>query len=491
LIDTQPISFVVFPFLPTSQPIDLAGITLYSTDDTAHLSSENAKHVETIARMLFLQDDVRVKSATYATVPASLRPIRYERETAEFERLERLQSLIAYCYCAPHRTLGTPFLSYEHASLAIFTPELVSVYLLNPRLRMANSVSPEEQVPGYHGLYNFRHHFWVANESRLYPPVVQIGPNDALDLAGDLDHFFTQSLSYRFVPQLLTGTDANTSQVLTAIEWFNRANRIGIDEEEAILHLAVAFEALLGIPADQKTERLTDAIALLLGRVPRLQEWGHQFYEARSQVVHEGRTQRLRFNTGTKNEENLYHPLLSFGRQIFQLSTSTLLFGASLSVEAGLEERLVTNRERFEQLCKLLADGNASPAEQLDRAKPVVSAILRYRFVPESNLRIETILGAVRLAAEALINANDQPPDSFKKSIEQIARAPRSADQYEIMAVLAVLQSKSWLPELRGDSSGHRRLMLELATFAWYGTFGHYYWLKRQREAAGPQETKS
>ena len=334
--DKERVSFAVFPFLPTRQPVHLPGTTLYSTDDTAHLTPENAKHIETIVGMLFLQHDLPVRSATYATIPASLEQIEYQRDSGQFERFERLQSVIAYCYCAPHHKLGTPFLSYENASLVIFTPELVSGYLVNPQHEAWNPVVGDDRVPGYHGLYNFRHHFWVTSGSRVYPPVPQIGSNNALDLAGDLDAFFSQSATCRFLPELLTGTEDQTRRVLTAIEWFNRANRIGVEEEEAILHLAVAFESLLGVPADQKTDRLSDAIALLLGRVPRLEEWARQFYNARSQVSHEGRTERLRFSTGSKQGENLYHPLLTFGRQIFQLSVSTVLFGTHLATRAGL-----------------------------------------------------------------------------------------------------------------------------------------------------------
>ena len=438
--------------------------------------------------MLFLQHDLPVRSATYATLPATVEQFQYGRDSHHFERLERLQSIVAYCYCAPHHTLGMPFLSYEHVSLVIFTPELVSAYLVKPTqhetMQLKSGVLAEDRVAGYHGLYNFRHHFWVAGGSRLYPPVPQIGSNDALNLASDLNEFFEHSASYRFLPQLLTGTDANTRRVLTAIEWFNRANRIGVDEEEAILHLAIAFEALLGVPTDQKTDRLTDAIALLLGRVPRLEEWGRQFYSARSQVAHEGRTERVRFNTGTKQEENLYHSLLRFGRQIFQLSVSTLLFGTYLATQAGLEERLVTNQERFKQVCKLLADETASSAEHLERARPLVDAIRRYRFVPESNLRIDTMLNAVRLAAKALINANDLVPDPLKKTIEQIANAPRSPDQFEVMAGLESLQGHRALPQLHAGTPGYLGVVIQLADVVWYGTFSHYFWLKQQRQAA-------
>ena len=117
-------------------------------------------------------------------------------------------------------------------------------------------MSPDHrgEVPGYHGLYNFRHHFWVTAGSRLYPPVPDIALNISQDLAADIGQFIHQSLTYQFLPSLLAGTDAITSRVLTAIQWFNRATELGGGEQTSILHLAVAFEALMGLPEDHKTE---------------------------------------------------------------------------------------------------------------------------------------------------------------------------------------------------------------------------------------------
>ena len=45
------------------------------------------------------------------------------------------------------------------------------------------------------------------------------------------------------------------------------------------------------MPDSSKAERLIDAITLLLGGTDRLDESAHQFYEARSEVAHEGRVQ--------------------------------------------------------------------------------------------------------------------------------------------------------------------------------------------------------
>jgi len=59
-----------FPFLKTSQPVRLGSFTFRSTDDIADLSTDDSAHVREISEMLFLQDHLRIRSATYAMLPA-------------------------------------------------------------------------------------------------------------------------------------------------------------------------------------------------------------------------------------------------------------------------------------------------------------------------------------------------------------------------------------------------------------------------------------
>lgn len=59
----------VFPFLKTSSSIQLGKFTFKSTDDTSGLSDEDTAHVREVAEMLFLKDDLRIRSASYAMLP--------------------------------------------------------------------------------------------------------------------------------------------------------------------------------------------------------------------------------------------------------------------------------------------------------------------------------------------------------------------------------------------------------------------------------------
>lgn len=54
----------IFPFLKTSQQVRLGSSTFKSTDDTTGLSDEDAAHVREVAQMLFLKDDLRIRSVS-------------------------------------------------------------------------------------------------------------------------------------------------------------------------------------------------------------------------------------------------------------------------------------------------------------------------------------------------------------------------------------------------------------------------------------------
>ena len=224
-------------------------------------------------------------------------------EPIDLQHIRNIQAVVAYCYALPRHEFGDLFLSSEHASMAILTPSKVSIYLVRPDFHVdvigpASDLGADEhgQVDGYAGLYNFRHYFWVANGSRLYGPKPHITLNHSQSLCIDLVRFIQGRTDYRLLINLLDKPETSSSlRIFTALRWFNEANKEANEQSAAIVNLSIAFEALLSLPIEEKTDRLTDAISLLLGRIPRLDIWARQFYDARSQIVHEGDTQRLRF----------------------------------------------------------------------------------------------------------------------------------------------------------------------------------------------------
>ena len=101
-------AIAVFPFLKTTEQIRLGSLTFRSTDDTGDLEEEDATHVREIAAMLFLQNDLRIRSASYALLPV----LELDGSDAAFAELERIQGIVAYCYSAPRHTFGDLFFHF-------------------------------------------------------------------------------------------------------------------------------------------------------------------------------------------------------------------------------------------------------------------------------------------------------------------------------------------------------------------------------------------
>jgi hypothetical protein len=409
-------SIAVFPFLKTSRPIKIGGHTFRSTTDVTDLAPEQAEAVAEIAQMLFVQGDLRVKSASYAIIPS----LDLHGPSAAMDQLGHLSAVIAYLYSSPHEVFDNVFLSPEEVSLALFTPSPVSVFLVRPEhhtesVAAAAGPAPNKhhEVPGYRGLYNFRHYFWVEGGSRLYGPKPHITLNISQDLQIDLEHHFCGRPDYHLLFELLEkpSTPA-TLRIFSALHWYNAANEESIDRDRALLNLAVAFEALLRLPDSSKTERLIDAITLVLGRTERLDEWARQFYAARSRVAHEGLVQDPYFyvptHRETKQTVGLFGSLMLYGRQIFQLCLGTLLVGIDLADRADLQEKFVSNNERYQKICGLLKTEAGTPAEKLVALEPILRALQRYQFVPSGEVSRGTLMSAVRYTAAALI-ATGQP----------------------------------------------------------------------------------
>ncbi|MBN2267642.1 MAG: hypothetical protein JW725_04900 [Candidatus Babeliaceae bacterium] len=490
-------SFSVFPFLKTRSEIYIGNLLYRSTDMTDGLSPEQANCVNEIANMLFLQDNLRIKSASYAVVPF----VDLRHAPTDVEYLKNVQAVIAYCYASPRHEFGDLFLSSEHASMALFTPGSVSVHLVRPDFNVEATEPLSDlaadhrgEVEGYAGLYNFRHHFWVTKGSRLYGPKPYITINHSQDLGSDLNLAEAARVDCRLLGELLRNPNTRTSsRIFTAVRWFNAANNAANDQATAIVNLSIAFEALLNLPRDEKTDRLTDSISLLLGRTPRLDIWARQFYDARSRIVHEGDAQQIHFvatDTRKKSEGPFYQSLLSYGRQVFQLCLGTVLVGADLAEKARLEEKFITNQERFEKICKLLKNKTIGGGERLESIAPIVAATNQYRYISESDLKLETMIGATRLAAKTLLECGGKISHTLEGHLNQLINAKRTDDHFQELEALQALNDsltdKAVLTEtIYGEP------VRDIVKVVWDYTFMHYFWIKeRSLEVASSKTEK-
>jgi hypothetical protein len=300
------------------------------------------------------------------------------------------------------------------------------------------------EIDGYEGSLNNKSYFWVTGGSRIFPPCAHLWLNISQDLYLDFGLRIADSRCYRPVIEYFATakkTDDLGERILTALAWHNRSIEIDIDESVALANLAIAFESLLGLrQGDELTERFKEAVSLLVGDIPRLDSWLTQFYKARSQIVHRGWSDSLMFVATddpkkTRNStESEYRSLASYGRQVFQVCVAAVLTGAKIAERLKLASLLVTNEQRLEKICKILR-GNGSPAERIRSASQEVFDVETYQFVTEKGLRVEHLIGAMKLMITAYLDSTPNESPELIKRMGEFASVDAS-DHYNALELL-------------------------------------------------------
>jgi chaperonin cofactor prefoldin len=70
-----------------------------------------------------------------------------------------------------------------------------------------------------------------------------------------------------------------------------------------------------------------------------------------------------------------YQSLISYGRQIFQLCVGGVLFGSHLAQRSELHNKLTTNQERLELICKTLNDKSLDPSDRFTAIDDIVATV--------------------------------------------------------------------------------------------------------------------
>ena len=483
-------TFVLFPYLRTSEPVSIGGTTFRSSEDATGLSAEQAGKLQSAVELFYLQDDVRIHTCTYASIPY----VDINHPEA-FVPLEKLRHVVAYLYAVPHLPSDDTFLAFEHATLYLLSPTRVSEFLVRPLHRPATLGHPFQDledvvIDGFEGTCNLRHHLWVAPGSRIYPPISRMTVSARQDMALDFERIRAESPELSTLLRMLTSEPTDLSQrVLAAVRWFNRGCSLDSDDEPALVSLAIAFETLLALPEGESTsERFREAVLTLLGRYPKLDDWLAQFYRARSAIVHTGRTRILRYLAGGKKKEGLsqeYLSFLSYGRVVFRLCVSALLFTSSRVQAAGLAEKLITNQQRLEEICRALNDESVAPIERFAVARSRIVAVADYRWACETGLRLETLIGVVKAASRALLASGIEIAPEVTSALRATADAKRSRDHFDELTAIHDLESVSrmalWRAQPAEEPIG---LTWTIIDAVHHYTAMHYIRLRYSKEAA-------
>jgi len=492
--------FAFFPYLQTSEPVRYRRLVIRSTDDLADIPTDAARHLEILRSMFFLRENLRIQKMSYTYHISEDNEI----ETSQFvQQLLEFQALVCFIYSSPHHTYGDPFLNYEHSSFYLLRPKRFSKYLVFNDHNVDLLVNEEQfevdergEIEGYEGQLNNKSHFWVTKKNHIFPPATHMRLNISQDLKSDFDYRSRHSLRYQPVVDYFATREVGNSlgqRVLTAITWYNRSLKMGIDEEVALVNLAIAFESLLDLEQGEKvTDRFKEAVRLLLGGFPRLDSWLTQFYDARSEIVHEGKSQNLMFvatdNPKKRPDELVYRSLVSYGRQIFQVCVVTILTGARISEQLRLSSMLVTNQQRFERICQTLSKGEGTADERILAVSQDVNEIETYRFVSEKGLTVNQLIGTTKLLVQQFL---DTTPDLSPELITQMKDfiSTKSDQHYEALSLLReILNSFERLPSTQPISSTDAQVTVKsLMESVWHYVFMYYFQLKRKQTEEQPE----
>lgn len=486
--------FAFFPYLKTSEPVPYRDLVIRNSDDLADLPTEATPHLETFRSMFFLRDNLRIQKMSYTY------HISEDDETGISQFMQQLlefQAIVCFIYSSPHPTSGDPFLNYEHSSFYLLRPTRFSKYLVfdDHNVELLTDMEQfemdeREEIEGYEGQLNNKSHFWVTKKDRIFPPAAHMWLNISQDLHSDFYYRSSHSLRYRPVIEYFAtrkGTNPLGQRVLTAITWYNRTLKMGIDEEVALVNLAIAFESLLDLEQGEKvTDRFKEAVRLLLGGFPRLDSWLTQFYDARSEIVHEGGSQNLMFiatdNPKKRSDELVYRSLVSYGRQIFQVCVATILTGARISEQLRLSSMLVTNQQRFERICQTLSKGEGTADERILAVSQDVNEIETYRFVSEKGLTVDLLIGATKLLVQQFLDTvPDLPPELITQMKDFINT--KSSQHYEALSLLReILNSFERLPSTQPILSTDVQITVKsLIESVWHYVFMYYFQLKHKQ----------
>ncbi|WP_152412972.1 HEPN domain-containing protein [Nitrolancea hollandica] len=430
--------FVVFPYLKTSAPVTIRGITFRGIDDVDGLSEDAKAILQEVTSMFYLRNDQRILKMTYV----HYQDIPIDNQVARMaQQIDQAQTLITWLYTNPIGPFGSRRFSYEHSTFYVFErwEQIPRGELYGDDHEYGLVTEPasdgSEQladIPGYMVSQNFEsQHFLIGINGRIYPPHPGFWIDKSQDLVSDIATTGNSSRDWAWKAFLSDSNDyleEFESRILRALKWYGRSTALSVMEEEQLVDLSIALESLMGLPQREKvTERFKETVMVLLGAIPNLDTWAQQFYDARSAVVHEGRAMQLLFipdktnkksNAARSGESQALLPLSSYGRQVFSLCASTMLTGWRTTRDERLHHFLVSTHTRLTRICTALNDPKKNADGRLTEAASEIEALDLQYWLVEDLADVKTLLAISRLLLENFL----QGSLTVTNNLQQIAQ---------------------------------------------------------------------
>lgn len=479
--------FTIIPYLKTSDSIIIRGFKFESSRNIEAYTPEVREHLEILFSMFYLRDDLRIKDMTFNYIECEDDVDIIENYMKKFIDI---QTLLAYIYSSPNPTFLDPYLTNEHSNIFSFIPKNVSKFIVWPDNNVENTnlgfefpkINDRNEVSGYQGRLNGNSYLFVAKGSKIYPPSPNFWLNIPQNLYREISSVTAKQSALSKLLWKNEITNNNEYRIFTSLKWYNRSLSYDVNQDIALINLAIAFESLLGLEqGEHVTKRFKESIKLLVGNIEKLDSWLNQFYNARSEIVHEGSSKNLLFNAGNdKKNTSYYRSLVSYGRLIFKICLNAIVTGTESAYEIGLPNLFITNKERFEHIIKKLDASNASK-ELLFSIKNDINDIERYFFVHEDGLKVDLIIGTLKRVIKVFLDIGIDASDEFKNLFYRFVDKKEKSELYHDLSIIKKMneQIKIEKEQLTNDDSCIN-IVISLIKCVWNYTFDYFYRLERQ-----------
>lgn len=437
--------YIILPYIKTSEPVTIRGITFKSSEIVDELEDSTKNNLKTIFDMFYLKDNYKINKMLFTH--------QHYKDNDEEEDIKRklleAQALITYLYSSPHPTSLDPFLTKEHFIMYWLEPKELNKYQFKP-MEIENIINlstdgyyPFENddygIPGFTGLINNENYIAVTKGSRLYPPIYSFWLNNYQDLFNDLNQFKNVPNKMPIINLMDRAENIIDSEqrVFQSLNWYNRTVSVDNSDGIALVYLSIAFESLLNLEQGAEVKkRFKESIKLLIGQSEKVDMWLDQFYTARSEIVHEGSAQILNFyskhKVSGKDYSRQYRSLISFGRVLYRLCLQLLLYGSELSNNANIVSLLTSNKERFNQICKLLNENDEiDDMKRLESVAYHVFEIEKFRYVEEKDLDLHEIIGCLKKVLRIYLKVDHDISLEMKDLISQFTNNSFESNEVE------------------------------------------------------------
>ncbi len=113
----------------------------------------------------------------------------------------------------------------------------------------------------------------------------------------------------------------------------------------------------------------------------------------------------------------------------------------------------------------------------MERILPIVVAIDQYKYISESSLKLETMIGATRLAAKTLLEKNEEISNELKDHLSELITVERTTNHFKELDALRKLES-AFKEKTLLTKNVYRESVQKLIETVWHYVFMHYFWLK-------------